>query len=436
MSKKPSIPTYKHQERPPFFEPSDVQEPIRLKSMADRALDKIMEDLPTSPVSPVRSASPASPLVMDGIPVFMGDLQDLFDSLPPLTPDPTDASAFDLDGFVSPDVRPSPSPSPKPPSSPTISPQEMEKVVSLDEWRPGQGMIIRPIPLSEIKQWPRVEIRQYYETMNRVQNKYGHESELEGLFKPTVEEIGKLLHWDAPKTNNEIRAMGRDELLDHLNELKEINTQEYSKTGERKINYKIGLVEERLKELSEEKKRGKRPAPSIPPSLPPPSPLPSPPPGPSGIGNGSSNGSPSGNGKSDGNGDGNGDDDDDDDHDDDDERHKNADQDSASKAMKIKLGKGDYQTIARTTTVTTVRRGKRPVVNREHTSTTLPNNDDEEDDDDNGATISAQGVLKRKRKSRSPKTKSRRKKVSQRGGGQIESYIRALKRRKRNDGSY
>ena len=221
--------------------------------MADRALDKIMEDLPTSPVSPVRSASPASPLVMDGIPVFMGDLQDLFDSLPPLTPDPTDASAFDLDGFVSPDVRPSPSPSPKPPSSPTISPQEMEKVVSLDEWRPGQGMIIRPIPLSEIKQWPRVEIRQYYETMNRVQNKYGHESELEGLFKPTVEEIGKLLHWDAPKTNNEIRAMGRDELLDHLNELKEINTQEYSKTGERKINYKIGLVEERLKELSEEK---------------------------------------------------------------------------------------------------------------------------------------------------------------------------------------
>ena len=92
------------------------------------------------------------------------------------------------------------------------------------------------------------------------------------------------------------------------------------------------------------KKRGKRPAPSFPPSLPPPSPLPSPPPGPSGIGNGSSNGSPSGNGKSDGNGDGNGDDDDDDDHDDDDERHKNADQDSASKAMKIKLGKGDYRT--------------------------------------------------------------------------------------------
>jgi hypothetical protein len=110
-----------------------------------------------------------------------------------------------------------------------------------------------------------------------------------------------------------------------------------------------------------------------------------------------------------------------------DERHKNADQDTVSKARRSKLGKGDYQTIAETTTVTTVRRGKRPVVQREHTSTTTPGDDDDDD------AVVVDGVLSRKRKSRIPKTKARRKKLSQKGGKYsiIEDYIHFLQRAKR-----
>jgi len=90
------------------------------------------------------------------------------------------------------------------------------------------------------------------------------------------------------------------------------------------------------------------------------------------------------------------------------DQHKNSDQDTVSKALRTKLGKGDYQTIARTTTVTTVRRGKRPMVNRQHVSATIPSNDEHDEN---------QNVSPReKRKSRSPKTKARRKQVSQKGG--------------------
>ena len=98
-------------------------------------------------------------------------------------------------------------------------------------------------------------------------------------------------------------------------------------------------------------------------------------------------------------------------------QYKNSDHDTVSKALRKKLGKGDYQTIARTTTVTTVRRGKRPVVNRDHNSTTLPATGDEEDEDDETAATDDYVSKKRKRKSRSPKTRSRRKTVSQSGSG-------------------
>ena len=115
-------------------------------------------------------------------------------------------------------------------------------------------------------------------------------------------------------------------------------------------------------------------------------------------------------------------------------RHKNSDQDTVSKALRRKLGKGDYQTIARTTTVTTVRKGKRPVVNRHHNSTTLPASGDD-DNDDTSTSISS----RRKRKSRSPKTRSRRRAVSQTAGNykgittfnHITDYLQFLKKLKK-----
>ncbi|KXJ24269.1 hypothetical protein AC249_AIPGENE24554 [Exaiptasia diaphana] len=55
-------------------------------------------------------------------------------------------------------------------------------------------------------------------------------------------------------------------------------------------------------------------------------------------------------------------------------RRKNADQDSVSKALKTKLKDGDYQTVAKTVTVTTVRKGKRPQVERDHQSSSIPLN--------------------------------------------------------------
>lgn len=92
--------------------------------------------------------------------------------------------------------------------------------------------------------------------------------------------------------------------------------------------------------------------------------------------------------------------------------YKNSDQDTISKALPKKLGKKDYQTIARTTSVSTVRRGKRSIVNRYHDSTTLPTNDDD-----------TRTLSKRKWKFRTPKTRSRRRAVSQSGGNYKDSPI-------------
>lgn len=86
-------------------------------------------------------------------------------------------------------------------------------------------------------------------------------------------------------------------------------------------------------------------------------------------------------------------------------RSRHVNQDSVSKAIKTPLKDGDYQTVAETVTVTTVRKGKRPKVNRSHTSETIPLTDPEAPSTSNGVTAS-----QRKRKSRAPKTKDRRRK--------------------------
>lgn len=86
-------------------------------------------------------------------------------------------------------------------------------------------------------------------------------------------------------------------------------------------------------------------------------------------------------------------------------RSRHVNQDSVSKAIKTPLKDGDYQTVAETVTVTTVRKGKRPKVNRSHTSETIPLTDLEAPSTSNGPPAS-----QRKRKSRAPKTKDRRRK--------------------------
>ncbi|KXJ06767.1 hypothetical protein AC249_AIPGENE8675 [Exaiptasia diaphana] len=83
-------------------------------------------------------------------------------------------------------------------------------------------------------------------------------------------------------------------------------------------------------------------------------------------------------------------------------RHKHTNQDSVSKAIKTRLADGDYQTIAETTTVTTVRKGKRPKVNRSHQSTTIPltassqNGNNGDDGGDNGGGSGPSNTKKRK----------------------------------------
>ncbi|XP_031557868.1 uncharacterized protein LOC116294417 [Actinia tenebrosa] len=313
---------------------------------------------------------------------------------------------------------PEPSPGPSPGVSPTFSPSASpaasppSEVAKLAAWTPGSGGRLTSLPDATLDQMNKEELREYAEALKSLAEKYPQVKE---TLTPTIKNVMTRVdgRW---RGNRSEKRMNLAEVEEYVKELEATDQSKFDETSQMRIRYALEKALARRLQLRKEAEQDRR--------------------------NGGDDPEGDDGDGSDG-GDGGGGDDDDDANDDHGERFKNADQDTVSKALRKKLGKGDHQTIANTTTVTTVRRGKRPVVEREHTSQTFPgpasDNDDDDDDDDGGgddATIEG-GVLRRKRKSRVSKSKPRRKKHSQQGGYNktphevVDQYIRFLRDAKR-----
>ncbi|XP_031552533.1 uncharacterized protein LOC116289732 [Actinia tenebrosa] len=372
-----------------------------------------------TPVLPPLSPLPSSPthdynedmLQLLGSPFNLpDDMASVLSSDTPLSTGSDLARAMDP---PSPEPSPGPSPDRTPGVSPTFSPSASppSEVANLAAWTPSSGGRLTSLPDATLDQMNKEELREYAEALKSLAEKYPQVKE---TLTPTIKNV--MMRVDGRwRGNRSEKRMNLDEVEEYVKELEATDQSKFDETSQMRIRYALEKALARRLQLRKEAEQDRR------------------------------NGGDDDRGWDDPGGD-DGDDDDDGGGDDDDdanddhgERFKNADQDTVSKALSKKLGKGDHQTIANTTTVTTVRRGKRPVVEREHNSQTFPGPGSDNDDDDDGgddATIEG-GVLRRKRKSRVSKSKPRRKKHSQQGGYNktphevVDQYIRFLRDAKR-----
>ncbi|XP_031549457.1 histone-lysine N-methyltransferase, H3 lysine-36 specific-like [Actinia tenebrosa] len=388
-----------HTEREPFFQaPGVAPRAPRTTSTAERAADRFLMN---TPVLPPLSPLPPSPthdydadmLQLLGSPFNLpDDMVSVLSSDTPLSTGSDLARAMDP---PSPEPSPGPSPERSPGVSPTFSPSTSpaasppSEVANLAAWTPDSGRRLTSLPDATLDQMNKEELREYAEALKSLAEKY---PQVKDTLTPTIKNVMTRVdgRW---RGNRSEKRMNLAEVEEYVKELEATDQSKFDETSQMRIRYALEKALARRLQLRKEAEQDRR-----------------------------RNGGDDPEGDDGDGGDGGGDDDDDDDaNDDHGERFKNADQDTVSKALRKKLGKGDHQTIANTTTVTTVRRGKRPVVEREHTSQTFPGpgSDNDDDDDDGGggddATIEG-GVLRRKRKSRVSKSKPRRKKHSQRGG--------------------
>ena len=288
------------------------------------------------------------------------------------------------------------------------------------------GYVFHPAP--DVENWRPEERVDYYEAVRQLRFKFEDEDNRPAL-EAVVQHLKELLpivHFDDPHTPVEVRRMDASQLEARLATLKALPEEGFLPMSRKRLVEAIAATEDRLKNLKDGKipkaaastsgtaaSSGAVASPASPVLS---SPSPTPDQSPNSTFSSSSSSPPTTPRA---------------------RRHKNADQDTVSEAQKIPLGKGDYQTIAKTTTVTTVRRGKRPVVQREHTSTTIPGEGGDDDDDDDGAL--GPSTKRTKRVSRAPKTRARRKRQSQQVGSgsdvidNIHKYIRYLHERKNEE---
>lgn len=389
---------------------------------------------PISPLrdSPIRIANESDQAILErfGTPFMVGDeVVRLVEPTHTSTPKPSTSTAVDpVDKGEEKEVASEISPIKEPPPPKTFQ--------GVEEWTPESGASLQPLPSEALDQMSQKEMMQYYTSLRLLKSMFPKHPEM----KVVTEQMGPVharLIWKGGKDKKEIDAMTMGQANQYLAELRGLDLKDYLTTSSSRIKTAIGMVQRRLTELKKineslqnppnhqnengdhqnrtgdvqnrsgdgQEQNGDTYGNIDPPSDP--------------SMNSSINSAPGGGG--------------------DGRRHRNNDHDTVTQAIRVPLGRGDHQTIAKTTTVTTVRRGKRPVVQREHTSTSIPGPDGEDGDDEDDGALIQDGVLKRKRKSRAPKSKARRKKVSRQGGGGgnnyevIDGYIqylRSLKRRK------
>ena len=362
--------------------PLSMGSPVNLSEEWMKSLVEEEED----PPSPYRSPSPPSPsppLPVQGPPL----------PPPPLSPVPVEGDLGDdeVSMLLEDIMRALPSSAPVPTSPPL--PSLPQRIQILETWTPTHGNI-EPMPDALLNALTQEEKKAYYDALATLATKFPKNEEAQSI-KRERNKLRDRLAWKGQHVKK-VEEMSLEEVRAYLNDLSLVNPRHYLPASAARIRTAQAQAMNHFHHLNTQ--------------------IPSP------KGNGPTD-DPSGD-HGDPSDDLNGDDDDDEVR----ERHKNADQDTVSKAFRTRLDKGDYQTIAKTTTVTTVRKGKRPVVEREHTSTTTPNDDD--DEDNNASLTISGGVLSRKRKSRVPKTKARRKK--QRGGtvdkyAVVDDYIQFLR---------
>ena len=216
-------------------------------------------------------------------------------------------------------------------------------------------------PAPDVENWKPRERVEYYEAVRTLRYKFddeGNRPALDAVAKH-LKELLPIVHFEDPHTSLEVRKMTPDQLEARLASLKALPEEGFLPLSRKRLVEAVAETEDRLKKLRDgtipkavaSTSGTRHSAPNSPSFTPNQSPI------------STLSSSPPTTPKA---------------------RHKNADQDTVSEAQRIPLGKGDYQTIAKTTTVTTVRRGKRPVVQREHTSTTIPGEGEDGDDNDGG----------------------------------------------------
>lgn len=314
---------------------------------------------------------------------------------------------------------------PAAPAATTTTTSSGDIATSLGDITSSTGYVFHPAP--DVENWRPRERVDYYEAVRQLRFKFQDEGNRPALdaVATHLKELLPIVHFDDPHTPLEVRKMDADQLEARLATLKALPEEGFLPMSRERLVKAVAETEDRLKKLRD----GEIPKAAASTSstaaatdavAPPASPVSSPQPltpdqSPNSTFSSVSSSPPTTPRA----------------------RHKNADQDTVSEAQKIPLGKGDYQTIAKTTTVTTVRRGKRPVVQREHTSTTIPGEGGDDDDDDDGSL--GPSTKKTKRVSRAPKTRARRKKQSQQVGSgsavidNIHKYIRYLHDRKNEE---
>lgn len=298
----------------------------------------------------------------------------------------------------------------EPPDFSKMSAEELERAAAtltgsitpkpLDQWDGNSPLL--PIPDDQLHQMTQPERWAYVQSLKQLKKLNGGKFPNDE-FDHSYATISVLVNWQ-PSSDRRVQDLSTIELQEYEEELMSMDLRYYNKGARVRIQNELIAIDNKI-EADEAlaqgvapptpKKpvgKGKGPATAVGKGK-----------GPATVAHISAAGDP---GSPDGSGSSDGDDDDDNGG----ARHKNVDQDSVAKARQTRLGKGDYQTIAETTTVTTVRRGKRPVVDRQHHSTTLPSDDGGDDGDDDGDDAGA-GPSKRKRKSRVPKTKAIRRRI-------------------------
>ena len=310
------------------------------RGIAERALERMASTTPNLPfISPIREEEEPqeeeqqqlqeqlveapldfSDLADWGMPANLDDDQMLMDIL-------NSVGRYDEQPEQQPDHQPQRPPPQPPEQQPEQLPRLEDEVVSTVADVDETNIDLKLLPSEDVSRMNQSELMEYFHNLRDYLNNTASDETTMQKIRDAIAFVRRRLIWRAPHARSYVRGgMDMNQLIMYLGELQRINQNDYSQASRDRINYTIDLVKNQMEVLRTQQTLPRNQDQNNASTS-------------SGVRAGDESGDasdePAGVGVET-------------------VRHRNMDANTESNAMRTRLGPRDHQTIANTTTVTTV----------------------------------------------------------------------------------